>query len=765
MTDAPARPPGLGAPTASGPVMELRRFVDLSPEPMTIMDTEGRLLHANGPLCRLLAREQGALVGVDSSDFLAPTDRRYAQARFRDGLALPMDGPIGDVEMMTAVRGDGTHVPIRVSLSRLDGRYEGLFLTVVHDATDDLPSEARANEIGRLYAMLAAANTAILHSRSAAEVFDELCRVATNEGDFRLAWVALGGPEGRLRHVAAAGAALAVGIEHGRSKPSPIAAAAWARKELVVVHDIALDPLTAVHRDGSVQADTRSGCAFPIRCRGEVVGIFSTYMATVGGFDHRRLELLERLVAEVSFALEAIEDRARLLELAFNDPLTGLPNRTALLEQLDAAAETARPGHALAVLLVDLDGFKDVNDALGHDVGDQLLASVGRRLRTAVGPRDVVARLGGDEFAVLCTELPGIDHAIAVAESISRSLDQPIGLDETQTFISSSIGITVRTSDEADARTLLREADAAMYAAKDSGRNRWELFDDSMRRRTVDRLELSNSLRRAVEAEELRLVWQPVVPLTEPHDVTRSTLDRELRRSWVSVEALLRWDHPTLGPVGPDRFITLAEETGLILPIGAWVLHRALEQMAAWTATDPELTPDVIAINLSARQLAQRGLVTMVEHALVVSGVDPRRVAFEITETAVVADPTTSFRTLGQLRSLGLRIAIDDFGTGYSSLSYLRDLPADALKIDRSFVTRLGDGGRDDDIVRAVISLAHAFDLTVIAEGVETPRQRDTLRNMSCDRGQGYLWSAPLEADAVMGWIHEHRRDGDPGQA
>jgi diguanylate cyclase (GGDEF)-like protein len=490
----------------------------------------------------------------------------------------------------------------------------------------------------------------------------------------------------------------------------------------------------------------RSAAGVAIRPRGEQLCALVVANRVPRRWAADEVDFLQSLANVAATALERIEASRQLIEQALHDPLTGLPNRALLHDRLASATDALGRGRVLAVLLVDLDGFKLVNDALGHDVGDQLLVAVADRLREVVRGGDTVARLGGDEFAVLCPNLPDAEAASDVAERLNAAMAAPFELESAQTFITASIGITLRDQPGASPRALLREADAAMYVAKEGGRAGHEVFDESMRVNAVRRLEMTNDLCRALEREELELVWHPIVDLMV-----------EGGRQEISLEALVRWRHPEHGLVRPDAFIGLAEDTGLIRPLGEWVLRAAARQLAQWQAAEPDGCPDLISVNLSAHQLARPSFVDLVDDVFLCAGVDTSTVELEITETALMGDPVHAIDRLRELRRRGFRIAIDDFGTGYSSMSYLRDLPASALKVDRSFVARLELGGTDRTIVEAIIGLAHAVGLVAVAEGVETAEQLAILRSMGCDRAQGFLWTEPLAPVEVPAWIAAQR--------
>jgi diguanylate cyclase (GGDEF)-like protein/PAS domain S-box-containing protein len=416
---------------------------------------------------------------------------------------------------------------------------------------------------------------------------------------------------------------------------------------------------------------------------------------------------------------------------AFHDALTGLPNRALFVDRVrHAISSSERSDLTPAVLFLDLDGFKTVNDSLGHAAGDALLRVVASRLRDAVRSSESIARLGGDEFAILVeTSDHVITDAEAVADRVLQALSEPIELDGQTVSISASLGIAP-AGPGADAGSVIRDADVAMYKAKLAGRGRWVVFDTDMRAAAVERLRLEGDLVGALDRGELCLVYQPVVNL-ETEQV-------------VGFEALLRWRHPELGIVAPDRFIPLAEENGMIVPIGAWVIREACRTAVRWQREFPRPEPITMAVNVSALQLASDDLVPTVAAILEESGLDPRLLVLEMTETELVRDPAVAAMRLDELRTLGLRLAIDDFGTGYSSLSYLRQFPVDILKIDRSFVNSITSRESVPAIVRGLLDLGHTLELEMVAEGVELDLQREGLRAERCQLAQGYLFARPL---------------------
>ncbi len=443
----------------------------------------------------------------------------------------------------------------------------------------------------------------------------------------------------------------------------------------------------------------------------------------------------------VSQAEDITERKAsgeRLAHQAIHDPLTGLPNRLLFVDRLRRALHDVDPqlhggigpppGH-VAVLFLDLDHFKVVNDSLGHSAGDRLLVAVADRLRAAIRPDDTVARFGGDEFTVLCTGVPDVTTARELAERVAAAVCRPVQLAEGEVYVTASIGIALSGGELETPETLLRNADSAMYGAKDHGRSRAELFDTGSHDRAITTLRTGNELHRALERSELRLHYQPIVSL----ETGRIT----------GFEALMRWEHPERGMVRPDEFIPLAEETGLIVPMGRWALQEACRQVAWWHSRGALLT---MSVNLSPRQLTESTLTDDFADILRRSKVDPDAIWLEITESTLMRDAESAVTTLGKLRALGVHLSVDDFGTGYSSMTYLKRFPVEALKVDRSFVDGLGEESGDTAICTAVVSLAHALGLRAVAEGVETAGQVAVLRQLGCEMAQGYLFGRPEPA-------------------
>jgi diguanylate cyclase (GGDEF)-like protein/PAS domain S-box-containing protein len=457
------------------------------------------------------------------------------------------------------------------------------------------------------------------------------------------------------------------------------------------------------------------------------------------------------LVAHLaSIAIERKAFEHRLAHESMHDPLTGLPNRLLFIDRLGLSlARGQRTESQVGVLFLDLDRFKNINDSLGHDAGDELLQSVAARLESVVRPGDTVARFGGDEFTILCEDLAGDsprEQATEVAQRVVAAMAQPFVVRGGETYVGASVGIALSGTGDETADALLRDADAAMYHAKDAGRGRIEVFDDAMRARAMARHATENALHRAIERNELRLFFQPIVRLDDAR--------------CVGAEALVRWQHPDRGLVPPSEFVPLAEESGLVIPLGAWVLEQAAAHAARWQIEQPEFC---VSVNLSARQLGQSDLAEHVTDVIARTGVTPSSLCFEITETALMNDADAVMNLIDDLRALGVRFAIDDFGTGYSSLGYLKRFSVDTVKIDRAFIDGLADDADDRAIVSAVIQLSHALGLRVVAEGVETETQLTELVALGCDDAQGYFFAPPQPANDLRGLVSATRRWRPPG--
>jgi diguanylate cyclase (GGDEF)-like protein/PAS domain S-box-containing protein len=493
----------------------------------------------------------------------------------------------------------------------------------------------------------------------------------------------------------------------------------------------------AIHREGSW-----SGELWNRRKDGEVYPQWLTINEIRD--DHGKVTNYVGIFKDIS-QQKAIEER--LERMAYYDPLTQLPNRVLFRDRLEhEMVLSKRSGSRLAVLFLDLDGFKYVNDTHGHDAGDKLLVEAARRIAGRLRQSDTVARLGGDEFTVILGGLSQDADIGKVADSLIESLQDVFELDDAEVHISASVGIAVYPDDGDDFVKLTKNADAAMYQAKQAGRGVYRFYTRSINESTMRRLELATALRSALERHELHLVYQPKLDLRD--------------RRILGFEALLRWDNPRLGPVSPAEFIPVAEETGSILPIGEWVLREACGELRRWQeAGFPELN---VAVNLSMRQLERGDMAQTVRDVLAQEGIDGRHVELELTETLLMRDAERAMASMKAIRASGVGLTVDDFGTGHSSLSYLKRLPIQTLKIDRSFVRDIASDPDDAAIIRAVLSMARQLRLDVVAEGVETAAQHAFLKAEGCNQAQGYFYARPLGAEAALAFLQGEYQSSGP---
>ncbi|MEP6850788.1 MAG: EAL domain-containing protein [Acidobacteriota bacterium] len=426
-----------------------------------------------------------------------------------------------------------------------------------------------------------------------------------------------------------------------------------------------------------------------------------------------------------------------LLKSARHDPLTGLPNRTDFMQHLQQVVKKAKgdPSHRFAVLFLDLDRFKVTNDSLGHVVGDQLLAGIAKRLKATVRPGDIVARLGGDEFTVLLNKVRSQAEAEMIGERIQKRLAQPFKFGAYEVFSSASIGIIVSDEFERTAEDFLRDADTAMYRAKDTGKARNEVFDSEMHNRNMNLIQIESDLRKAIDRKEFEIYYQPIVNLMDG--------------SVAEFEALVRWNHPEKGLVAPNDFIPVAEETGLIIPMGRWILEQACLKLKEWQDGQPEGRQLIMSVNLSAKQLMHPGLLPQIAEIIRTTAVDPKCLSLEVTESTIIERKDIALPVLSKLRELGVSLSADDFGTGYSSLSYLHQFPFERIKIDRTFIEKMEGDSKTQAIVGSILVLGQNLKMEVVAEGIETRSQLDALRSLGCTLGQGFYFSRPVNAEAA----------------
>jgi diguanylate cyclase (GGDEF)-like protein/PAS domain S-box-containing protein len=672
-----------------------------------------------------------AFEGKPLSAVMPPVDYERLEPQYRAAL----EGKQSSHELTPLENGVVYHIEIIPFRPVAGGPIEGVF-NVARDVTERKRAEQAAAQRTAQQAAVAELGVSALEGTEVASLMDEaVALVARTLGVEFCELLELTEDREALRLIAGAGwraglvrtALMPVGSEFH-------AGFTWGSRGRVVVDDYAAEKRfrpTALLREHEVA----SSAVVTLASKRGPIGVLGAHSATKRSFRADEVDFLQAIANVLAEAIVRQSAESKVRHQALHDPLTGLPNRSLLLDRLDHWAQRAtRDSSTAAVLFVDLDNFKVINDALGHEHGDRLLCAVADRLQRELRPSDTIARVGGDEFVVLCEDIPNEHDALAMVDRLVRALDAPFELGGQPQHATASIGIAL-SDGSSEPAALIRDADVAMYRAKERGRARYELFDDEMRKRSITWLETESDLRRALERAELRNVYQPIVSPTSGQIV--------------GFEALVRWHHPERGVVSPADFIPVAEQSGLIVPLGRVVLAQACAEAARWNRERPGRDPLRIAVNFSPRQLSHPHAFETVVEVLDLTGLAPDLLCVEITESALVDDAASTVATLGRLKELGVQLALDDFGTGYSSLTYVRRFPIDTLKIDRSFIDGIVGSTEDEAIVTAVLSMGRALGVDVVAEGVETEEQATRLRSLGCVLAQGYLFSRPVSPEAV----------------
>jgi len=691
-----------------------------------------RIVRCNHSFATMFGYQVDDLTGV-STDRLHPSNKQYQEHGDSAYAAIELEGVhAGDIQLK---RRDGTVLWVERTLISVDrpNLSKGA-IWVVHDIDQRKRAGVLREEQGRVLEMIAM-------STPLNKVLDSLARLVESQLSGMAASVLLLDVDGvHMRHGAAPSLPDAyVQILDGISVGPKVGSCGTAiyRGEPVIVADILQDPLWEDYRTLAETYGFRACWSTPILSHhGKVMGTFALYAKEVrmpAPIETQMIEIATR-IAGIAIERKNTEDSIR--HMALHDALTGLPNRVLLEERIQQALlHSDRDGRWVAVVFLDLDQFKLINDSLGHSAGDELLKTVADRMVQCVRSIDTVARLGGDEFVIVLFDAPdnmeGIAHTL---QRIQHVIAQPIQVGAQKLQVTCSMGVSTYPENGTDIDTLLMNADAAMYSAKDMGRNNYQFYASEMNAKVQEKLVLQDGLRRAIEHSEFLLLYQPQVDL--------------LSGRIIGVEALIRWQHPELGVISPNRFIPLAEETGLIVPIGEWVLRTACKQNKAWQDAGMPLIR--LSVNVSARQFAEKNLTHRVARALEDSGLDACYLELELTESLIMQDVPQAIVKMEALQTMGVQMSIDDFGTGYSSLSALKQFPVCRLKIDQSFIRDVPTNPDDKAIAMAVISLGHMLNLKVIAEGVETEQQLAFLRENECDEAQGYLFGRPVSSDEIV---------------
>ncbi len=714
-------------------LISLQALIDFVPDYLWVKDTESRFLVANKALTIDNGRKSTSeVIGQSDFDFHAPEIASEFRA---DELEVLRSGrPMIDKEEYVVEAAGitkwllSTKVPLRDENNEIFG-----LVGIARDITERKRADRLRDGQAQILEMIAM-------SATLEDVLDRLMHLVESQLTGIFGSVLLLDVDGQtLRHGAAPSLATEYtkaidGVQIGPTVGS-CGTAVYHRKA-VIVTDIMSDPLWKDFRHVVEPHGYRSCWSTPILAHdGAVLGVFAMYSTTVREPTPVETRLIDVTIRIAGIAIERKRAEDRIRFLAHHDALTGLPNRSLLNDRLtQAILQTQRRNPWVSVVFVDLDHFKNINDSLGHNAGDQLLKVIAGRMVASVRSTDTVMRLGGDEFIILLVDQPANPAIVSATLSrIRAAVAEPVVLEGRTLYITCSMGVATYPADSENPETLVRNADAAMYKAKDAGRDNVQFYTAEMNAKIHERLTQQQEIRNAIVGSEFVLHYQPQV---------------DLRSGRIfATEALIRWQHPTQGLLSPIKFIPVAEETGLIVQIGGWVLHEACRQNKAWQ--DQGLPPVSVCVNVSARQFREKNLINRVVSALSESGLDAKYLELEITESLIMHDVDQAVATMQALRKLGVQLAIDDFGTGYSSLNALKTFPVARLKIDRSFISNLATNDSDKAVAGAVISLGQKLNLRVIAEGVETAEQVEFLRANNCDEIQGYYFSKPIASDAI----------------
>lgn len=738
---------------------ELRRseslyqtVVNVMGEGIVCQSADGKITAINPAAARILGRRPEDMLGLNSSSPVWRTLREDGSpfpSEAHPPIAALRTGQPANSIIMGIYRPDDELVWISINSQPVPGVREGDAIAVVstfHDITAMKAVEATHARLNRSLRLLSQCNQILIHAQDEQKLLKDICRLIVERGDYLMAWVGYAEHDAdkTVRPVAEFGYGedylRDINISWGDNESGEGPTGTSIRTATTSVNqDYLTNPLMRPWYEAAMRRGYQSSISLPLKEGSTAFGALAIYSAEPYSFAPEEVTLLEEMADDLAFGICTLRAHARrkiaeeqLAFLAHHDPLTRLPNRVLLRERFEEAlkADVRTP---VAMLFLDLDGFKEINDSLGHTLGDELLVKIVDRLSACLDGHYTLSREGGDEFLVL---LPGITNREQIGRIAQKLLDaarESFVVGNNTLHTSFSIGISTYPQDGLDFDTLRKSADIAMYRAKESGRNNFRFFTEQMNTDAMSRLSIQNDLHGALRAQEFRLHFQPQV------DIADSRI--------VGMEALIRWQRASGELVPPNRFIPVAEQSGLIIPIGAWVLEQACLQAMEWQRQGlPEM---VMAVNLSAVQFRHGNIVETVSRVLSASGLPPHLLELELTESILLLDTDASIKTLHTLKEIGVKLSIDDFGTGYSSLSYLKRLAVDKLKIDQTFVHDMTEDADNQEIVRAIIQLGHILKLEIIAEGVETEAQRDCLRIFGCDQIQGYLISKPLPPEQI----------------
>jgi len=744
--------------------LELSRFrasIDMSADAIYLTDRNTmRFVDVNETACRFAGLTRDEMLRIGPHDLLL-ANRAEIESVYD---AVIAKGSAGTRNETKARARDGRIIVVELHRRALREGDRWLVVTISRDITRRKRAEDASRRLGRMYAALGATNEAILRTHSAEELYRRVCDAAVHGGKFIATAVLVSQAESTDVMVAAVTGSVEPALRdarisfdenmpHGRG----LVGTAFRTQSPCLSNDFLADDRTRPWHGLARETGIAAAAAIPLVRLDRTIGVMLLYADEKDAFDEEIVALLQRLAENVVFALDNFEHEAerrraeaRIEYLATHDALTGLPNRVMFNQLVTVAIESAkRYERKFAVLFVDLDRFKIVNDTLGHESGDVLLKEMSERFRHTLRASDVVARLGGDEFVVLVQEVKESRQVATVARKILSSTIRPITINGQECRVTASVGIALFPADGDSHQSLMKNADIAMYLAKEEGKNNFQFYSKDIKTQSLERMTLETNLRRALERNEFTLHYQA---------------KRDLRSGDITgVEALLRWNNVELGAVSPMQFIPVAEETGLIVPIGRWVLKTACAQNMAWQREG--LPPVCIAVNLSPRQFADPNLLADIKTTLRETGMASHLLELEVTEGMVMHNTERAVKLLTAIKEMGVRLAIDDFGTGYSSLAQIKRFPIDTLKVDRSFIREIPGDTEDRAITEAIIAMGKTLSLTVVAEGVETNEQERFLREHACDEMQGYYFSKPIAATEFAQFLRAHigkTRNGGP---
>ncbi|BDV43940.1 hypothetical protein GURASL_28630 [Geotalea uraniireducens] len=725
------------------------------PDAALLVDREGIIIEANRRAEELFRYDDGELAGLPV-DLLVPEAKRSWHAeRVRGYMMRPVSRPEGTMTVFTGQRRDGGLFPADITLGPIVEGHELVVLATIRDVSERQRAAITLRQTNRALRLLSASNRTLLRSNDEQDLLAHVCRIAVEIGGYRLAWVGYAEHDERRRvrpvaHFGFEDGFLAVAEmswgegERGRSAMST----AIRTGRTTLRQHVLADPRLAPWHDDACRRNYQSAVALPLRVGEETLGALAIYAPEPDAFHSEEVALLAELADDLSFGIQTTRLRVahdhaqdRLHRLAFYDPLTGLPNRALFMEHFNRfLAVAASSRQQLALLLLDLEHLREINESYGHPVGDQVLATVARRLRELFPGEETLARFEGNDFVMIC---PAADQttATALAGQVLAAVSVPVPAGEAHFTIGGSVGISLYPGDGSTPQELLSQADLAMYRAKaDSGGYRF--YRAEMSQHLSRKMELAHRLERALAEGGLELYYQPKVDLASG--------------ALAGAEALLRWNDPLLGPVPPAEFIPVAEERGMMVELGEWVLNAACRQVRAWRQAGFPVSGR-IAVNVSSRQLDDPNFVPLLARAVTAAGISPADLELELTESAIMSDPARVIDILGELKRQGFSLAIDDFGTGYSSLVYLKRFPVDTLKIDQLFVRNMLADQSDYAIVTTIIAMARHLGLTLVAEGVEDDGHLAALRQLGCDYAQGYYFSRPEPAPRFAeNWLARH---------